>query len=106
MLDYTNKLQYYELTNDEINKVVDSHLKTEKVNDVVIRDCDHLACSAIATAAVKKYQEWLAKQCGEKPCLKCKFYDGGCVYLTDCGSLANYLGQQQGYAKGLQERGK
>lgn len=63
---------------------------------------------AIATTAVKKYQEWLASQCGPDPCRNdnCSTEAEECSVKRDCPDYQYWLGQQQGYAKGLQERGK
>ena len=63
---------------------------------------------AVAEHFKAKTLEWLAKQCGEKPCLTCKEQ---CLpdcqtEIWMCGMLYQWLGQQQGYAKAMQEKGK
>lgn len=63
-----------------------------------------------ATAAVKKYRDYLASQCGPDPCGECKA-KGFCDAwgrLTDsqsecCGIYNQYLGTLTGYAKAMQE---
>lgn len=55
---------------------------------------------------IEKYHSWLAKQV-EKPCEGCKPPDNrhDCDYSDKryCPDYRFYLGQQSGYAKGIQE---
>lgn len=99
----------WELTDDEIDMQVNWLARTfDEVNQWY---------RAIATAAVKKYQDWLAAKCVHCPCEGCDLWDycwprkhGGDA-LRDprqdsCGPYSRYLGQQQGYAKAMLERGR
>lgn len=103
--DHSKELQPWMLTDEEILDVCRLEFKQKGWSPASVN-------RAIATAAVKKYQEWLAKQCGEKPCEGCKIAHGcndtlGARFIDfpfhACGTYAQWLGQQQGYAKGLAE---
>jgi hypothetical protein len=66
---------------------------------------------AAAAAAVKKYQERLASKCGPKPCDTCDAIDKTfCERINTtighdraCVRITQWLGQQQGYDKGLED---
>lgn len=60
---------------------------------------------AIATAAIQKYQEWLASQCGLCPCDDCEMRES-CWRDTEqdfCADRHKWDGMQLGLAKGLQQ---
>lgn len=91
----------WELTDEEISQALLWHHGHVLITESYRR---------IAAAAVKKYQEWLASKCEEKPCPQCELKDD-CIEEESPGWCVEplyreWLGQQQGYARGLEERGK
>lgn len=89
------------LTDDEITEAItQGRINFRERRSMVIDDF-----RAIATAAVQKYQSWLAKQVGPKPCLTCRQFQelDLCNGEGDCGKFIYWRGQQSGYAKGIQE---
>lgn len=91
----------WEVTDDEINAACHAEFQRKGW-------CAASVNRAIATAAVQKYQSWLAKQVGPNPCEKCAqigdpdFPCSGSKWeQLDCGKFQRYLGQQS--VLGIQE---
>lgn len=101
---------------DDIERVLDHAEKPWMLTDSEIMEAQGVTgvkmlddkTRAIATAAVKKYQEWLASQCGPNPCIGCEApgEDACREVIGMCSKWYIWHGIQAGLAKGLQERGK
>lgn len=112
------ELSPWELTDEEIKAAVKGtwiDLETGNAG-VGVQVPSFESLKSVATAAVEKYREHLASQVGPDPCVGCEhkehcnrkdgIWKDEPLIQDVCELIAAYEGQQAGYAKGIQERGK